>query len=81
LYAVGLLVDGTGLNFILLVFRLQEPSRAPAGQATSCSVTLLAMAVVAKLFSILSFIFFLSKLLVPRLIEVVNNIHDEQEYN
>jgi hypothetical protein len=26
LYSVGLFVDGAGLNFILLVFRVQEPS-------------------------------------------------------
>jgi len=39
------------------------------------------MAVVAKMFSILPFIFFLSKLLVPRLTEVVRNIHDKQQFN
>lgn len=42
-----------------------------------CSLTQLTMAVVAKLFSILSFFFILSKLLVPRLTEVVRNIHDK----
>jgi len=39
------------------------------------------MTVVAKLFSVLSFIFFLSKLLVSRLTEVVRNIRDKQQFN